>query len=628
MLAKIKNLGLATRMIALTLLMLAVVVAVNYTVFVQRFRASAEASMVEKAAAFTAVADEAKNHTATLQKKKDFDTEVLLAELKQDLEAGKPYTESRIFETIPVVAGWKAAEVAADRENIQFRVSSFEARNPDNEPAVDSFDEKLLKELEAQIKANPDDSQATITHAIDPETNTLHYMRAIKLTADCLMCHGDPANSPTGDGKDILGFPMENWTVGKMHGAYHVKLPMSTVDNQVAGFIGFGLIWTVPLVIGATLLFIYVLRLMFGKPVSALIERVKDISQGEGDLTQRLDVASQDELGQLSKWFNAFVAKIHDVVAEVSISSREVASAATEIAASSEEISAGMTQQSSQVTQISSAVEEMSASVIEVAQKAADASNNASESGDLEGGRVVDETITGMNDISEAVSSSAISVQELGKRGEQIGEIIDVINDIADQTNLLALNAAIEAARAGEHGRGFAVVADEVRKLADRTTKATEEVATSIKAIQKETSEAVGRMESGTAQVAHGVENAGKAGQSLNQIVNSAQGVADMVRSIAAAAEEQSAASEQIAKNIESIAAVTREATEGTSQASQAAQSLSGKAETLLQLVGTFKVDATKTTTSFAPTREAEPLSEDEIKLREAAKAFRKENNF
>ena len=482
MLARFRSLGLATRIIGLTIVVLITVVAVNYAVFVGRYRASAEGAMVEKAAAFTAVADETKNHVSKLNEQKAIDHEALLAALAEDQAAGRPYTQSKIFQTIPVVAGWIAAEEAAEREGINFRITADadDARNPDNAPATE-FDRELLERLRGQVA---DDPAAEVVSAIEQQTNTLHYMRAIKLTPDCMMCHGDPATSPNGDGTDVLGFPMENWKVGKMHGAYHVKMPMATVDNQVAGFIGFGLIWTVPLILGSTILFVVLLRVMFGKPVQALIERVKDISQGEGDLTQRLEVKSDDELGQLSHWFNAFIQKIHDVIAEVAGSSREVASAATEIAASTEQISTGMGEQSSQVTQISSAVEEMSSSVVEVARKAADAANSASESGRIagEGGAIVDETVHGMNAISESVSSSAVAVQELGKRGEQIGEVIEVINDIADQTNLLALNAAIEAARAGEHGRGFAVVADEVRKLADRTTKATDEVAQSIEA--------------------------------------------------------------------------------------------------------------------------------------------------
>ncbi len=598
---KFSSLSLGVRVIALTLTIVTAIVAVNNLVFINKYRHSANEAMVEKAAAFTAVADEAKNHTATLQADRTFDNDTLLAELAKERKAAEAagkkfdYTKARIFKTIPVVAGWYAAQEAAEREGIDFQISSFDARNPENEPDARAGDEDfdhrgtftatLLTDLEEQFEKG----EETISR-VDPATNTLHYMRAVKLTQDCMLCHGDPANSATGDGKDVLGFQMENWNAGDMHGAYHVMMPLSTVDAKVQESTLSVLMFVVPMVLGGVVIFIFALRWMLGGPIAKLVEKFKHIVETL-DLSQRVDVKSDDEIGQLGKWFNQLVGKMHDVISEVASASSEVAAASTEIAASAEQIAAGAGEQSQQITQVSSAVEEMSASVVEVARKSADAANSANESGRIatEGGDIVDQTITGMRSINDAVSSSATSVQELGKRGEQIGEVITVINDIADQTNLLALNAAIEAARAGEHGRGFAVVADEVRKLADRTTKATEEIAGSIQAIQDETTIAVDKMNAGTEEVTTGVQKAEQAGDALKQIVASAQDVSAMVQSIAAAAEEQSAASEEVSRNIEQIASVTRQTSEGTNQAAAAATQLSQRAETLQQLVGQFK---------------------------------------
>lgn len=328
------------------------------------------------------------------------------------------------------------------------------------------------------------------------------------------------------------------------------------------------------------------------KPIRTIVTQLRDIAEGEGDLTKRADDKRPDEMGELGKWFNAFITKVQGTVGEVASAAREVASAATQIAASSEQMAAGLTRQQEQTTQVSASVSEMTTSITEVARKTSEAAAAAEQAGNdsKTGGEVVAGTIREIKGVAEQVAASANVVGELGKKGEKIGVIIGVINDIADQTNLLALNAAIEAARAGEHGRGFAVVADEVRKLAERTTQATEEVGKSIREIQADTGNAVKQIETGSAKVSGGVEMANSAGEALERISAGSHSLQAMVRSIASAAEEQSSASEQIAKSIEQINSVTRESSQGAGQAAQAAAQLSQQAEKMLSLVGRFKV--------------------------------------
>ena len=222
-------------------------------------------------------------------------------------------------------------------------------------------------------------------------------------------------------------------------------------------------------------------------------------------------------------------------------------------------------------------------------QMAADGAKRASQSAQ-NGTVVVDATIAVMGQIADKVQESAKTVERLGIRSEQIGAIIGTIEDIADQTNLLALNAAIEAARAGEQGRGFAVVADEVRALAERTTRATREIGEMIKAIQSETKGAVAAMEQGVQQVESGTIEASKSGAALREILEQINDVAMQVNQIATAAEEQTATTSEISSNMQQITEVVRRTSNGAHESAAAAAQLSGNAEELHRLVRQFKL--------------------------------------
>jgi methyl-accepting chemotaxis protein len=312
----------------------------------------------------------------------------------------------------------------------------------------------------------------------------------------------------------------------------------------------------------------------------------------DGDLTVKVSTKRQDEAGQLMSAMQNMVEQIRTMIARTVDISSAIASASQQLHSTSEQIATGAEEVACQTNTVATASEEMSATSNDIARNcimAAETSKQTAESA-TSGARVVNETIVGMNVIADRVRQTSKTVEALGTRSEQIGDIVGTIEDIADQTNLLALNAAIEAARAGEQGRGFAVVADEVRALAERTTKATREIGEMIKAIQKETQEAVKAMDEGVHEVEKGAESSQKSGQALEEILNGINEVSMQVNQIATAAEQQTATTSEVTSNIQQITSVVQGTAQGASETAMAAERLNKNAEELQQLVRKFKL--------------------------------------
>ncbi len=325
-------------------------------------------------------------------------------------------------------------------------------------------------------------------------------------------------------------------------------------------------------------------------PITNTVKTIKEVA--EGDLTKRIDVSCKDEIGEMAKHFNDFVLTLHEAVSHVAQSSTDVASAASTLDQATEQMATGMEEAAAQANSVATASEEMSKTSNEIAQncvvavKSSEQANHAT----TEGQAIIGETIAVMNRISDRVKDSAGVIKELGERSDQIGEIVGLINDVADQTNLLALNAAIEAARAGEHGRGFAVVADEVRKLAERTSQATKEISDTIQAMQAETKKAVASMEQGVNEVGVGTSEAAKSGSALEEILTQIKKVTGEINQIAVASEEETATTNEIATSIQQISSVMGETAKRIQENAAASSQLSGLAKGLQTMVGKFRL--------------------------------------
>jgi len=312
-----------------------------------------------------------------------------------------------------------------------------------------------------------------------------------------------------------------------------------------------------------------------------------------GDLTHEdLKVYAEDEIGELARSVNEMQANLREMIGSVSASIERIATASEELSANAASQAQGADTQKQRTDQVAEAMQGMSSTVAEVAENSSHASEASRKAADTarQGGVIVEDMLVKMRGIADSVAQTAKKVEGLGQRSNQIGEIIGTIDDIADQTNLLALNAAIEAARAGEQGRGFAVVADEVRKLAERTRRATKEITEMIQSIQTETQGAVEVMQAGTQQVKLGVESTTRAGASLREIIQTSEAAGALVTAIASAAAAQRGATQEISANIEQIADITQGTAAGAKESAKAINELSTLAMDLQAMVGKFKV--------------------------------------
>jgi methyl-accepting chemotaxis protein len=382
----------------------------------------------------------------------------------------------------------------------------------------------------------------------------------------------------------IKGLPSVNWYIG-------LSVDKDKAFSMLSEFRASAVVATVIAVAIIIALLGMLIRLLI-QPLHVMTRAMADIADGEGDLTKRLVIQNNDEFGSLGTAFNRFVERIHGSIREVSSATGQVNEVALRVVAASNSSMYNSDQQASRTSSVAAAINQLGAAAQEIARNAAQASSQASDARNLaeDGQQVVDRSIAAMNQLSNMLSASSSNIESLNSKTVNIGQILEVITSISQQTNLLALNAAIEAARAGEAGRGFAVVADEVRNLAHRTQESAQQVQTMIEELQVGARESVSTMSDSQRHSQDSVEIANLAGERLSSVTQRIGEIDGMNQSVATATEEQTAVVESINVDITEINTLNQEGVENLQSTLRACSDLEQQAARLKQLVGSFRI--------------------------------------
>jgi len=447
--------------------------------------------------------------------------------------------KDEILNLVPIVASWKVGQENSDIDDYEFKVSSINARNSDHEATNEEAE--FIKQLE-------NEDVNTISY-IDSKTNSLKIMRPVYLSESqgCLKCHGEPETSPFKNGKDILGYQMENYKDGEIRGMFMIVSDMKPVKREV--FSAILLISLIGIVIGAISIFI---GISIVNKIFSTINNIKNIAKdvSGGDLTKHIDINSNDELSDLSISINQMVESLNDILIQVNESSEILAQATLEISDSSNQISQNAQLQAAQFEQLSSSVQNTTSSAVSANEITNKSSQNAVK-------------------VNDSMRKLVFSINEIAESSQKIEEVIKIITDISFQTNILSLNASVEAARAGEAGRGFSVVAQEVKKLSDKSSVFAKQISENIKSTM--------------VKIGDGVKITKQTNILINQIIEDVNKTADELQVISHASQEQTAA-------MDSTNSITTNNAASAQELAASASSLAEHAENLKNIVLNFKL--------------------------------------
>ncbi len=566
--------------------------------------------------------------------------------------------KEKILLAVPVFSAMKVGEEKSKELGVQFRVPKFYPRNPDNEP--DAFEAKVLRILEK--------GDVPEYWAIDSATNTLRYFRPVKLTEECMMCHGDPAKSMEywgrSDGKDITGYRMEGWKVGEVHGAFEIIVPLNPIFAEIGdivqnflGVFGGGLLLLVAVVLGVVM--------GIAKPIQRITEIVKKVAKKDYSVRPEEGLLKrQDEIGVLSNNIQVMVEQLQQAEEEaeqlrqlmdqriqqiadylhkvaqghldfafhfedqqlssgaqrqleqsfeqmvyelrhmlgtlrqVGVDLQNIAQVVTEEIKSFEHQN---NEQASALNQVAVSLEQMSTAIDEVARRITHFRSLVGEVTQmvLHTQQSAQNLIASFRSIAQIVQLMEEVTTSLKEKSNEITTVVDIIEEVAEQTNLLALNAAIEAARAGEAGRGFAVVADEVRKLAERTQESTQQIRQTVASTNAEVDRVLEVVQEGAVKMEEGEQVAAKASEDMEKISAAVQDFDQIASEVAAAAEEQSATVREITHSFQSVTNAVQQGVAMMQSISAQVSKLNQITEQLAELMSHFRLGVGESSASI-----------------------------
>ena len=491
----------------------------------------------------------------------------------------KLISQSEYFKTLPVRVGLAIAQQAGASDGYQISYQQINARfkNEEASPQIQ------------QAIGLAQETQQPFSFFIDWETNMVTAFYAIKTEPGHLVHYGTLSDDPDGNGYDQLGYKMEGWRVGEYHSGYLLQRDLSELFNSEINNI---LLFNAMVFIIVNL-FAVGLGILIAKTIThalkAPITSANAIS--EGDLSQNVDPAN-DETKQLRNALSVMTQNLRHLIQNITDSAEQQTSASDQLSSISEQTYQNISNQQSNTEQVATAISQLSATVQEVSRNTSEAAEISQQAKQnvVQGNQTVSHTVKDIHTLESQLKQSTQQIAEVEEGVTNISSILDVIKGIADQTNLLALNAAIEAARAGEQGRGFAVVADEVRTLAQNTQDSTEEIESMMIKLQESAKKAVSAMQQGQESTEKVVTQAEVAGESLNNIQTAMQQITDMVAQIAQATQEQASVTDEVNQKILDIKSISEQSGDAAQQVHAASKELAQSSHALQEMVAHFKL--------------------------------------